>query len=199
MLILLLLAGLTLDALIFPFSFAFAETLRFRLVPERSEIMTEIIDPFGQRIIAGINLREGEARGEPRELKATGWVRLTIDVASYRSNLAVRDQDVLENYLEVGTYPTITFTSQVIEEATPPRAAKDPWQVRLRGVLEFHGVKKEIRVPLLVSHEGDRITAEGHARIVLKDFNVAVPTFLFLLKSSDSVEVKFRIVGERQT
>lgn len=199
MLIFLLLASLIFNAVIFPCSSAFAEMLRFRLLPERSEIVTEIVDPFGRRIVGALNLRQGEARGEPRDLKATGWVRLTIDMASYRSNLAVRDQDVRENYLEVEAYPAITFTSQAIEEATPPGAAKDPWQVRLRGILEFHGVKKEIRVPLHLSHAGDRITAEGHARIVLKDFNVAVPTLLFLLKSSDIVEVKFRIVGERRT
>ena len=42
-----------------------------------------------------------------------------------------------------------------------------------------------------------KITVEGSVRILLEDFNIAIPSILFF-RSGDSVEVTFRFVGEQQ-
>ncbi|MGH7774804.1 MAG: YceI family protein [Candidatus Binatia bacterium] len=174
------------------------ELLRFRLLPKESQIITQISDPFGKAVNGEFTLREGEAQGQVIDLKGTGWVRLVIDAASYNSNLGLRDQDVQENYLEVKDYPLIIFTTTGIDDVREPRSPEEAWHLMIRGVLELHGVKRELRLPVKVTHQGRRVTAEGSTKISLNDFNISVPTLLFLFSSGNQAEVKFRFVAEQQ-
>ena len=176
---------------------ALGEILRLRLLPRESQILTEISDPFGQTVTGEFTLQEGEARGEIKDLKGAGWVRLTIDAASYNSKLGLRDQDVQDNYLEVKDYPVIVFTSTGVEDVKEARSPKETWQFTVRGILDLHGIKREIRVPVRLAHRERKIMVEGSTKILLKDFNIAVPSFLFF-RSGDQVEVKFRFMGEQQ-
>ncbi len=179
-------------------SWAQGELLRFQLLPGESKIVTEISGSFGGTVTGELSLLDGEVRGQISDLKGTGWVRLTIIMASYNSDLGLRDQDVRDNYLEAAKYPAATFTSTAIEEVREPKSPEEAWQLTVRGILDLHGVKKEIRVPVKVTFQGRKILAEGVTKILLKDFNIAVPTLLFFLRSGDQVEVTFRFVGEQQ-
>lgn len=186
-------------ALIFaPFaSLAQTALLRFRLLPSESQILTLTTDPFGQTVTGELTLRDGEAGGRIEDLKGSGQVRVAIDAASYNSSLGLRDDDVQTYYLHVKDYPTITFVSGGIDEIREPSSSKEAWNLTIKGTLDLHGVKKEIRVPVRLTHQGRRITVEGSTRIFLKDFNISVPTLLFWFRAGDQVEVKFRFVGEQ--
>lgn len=174
------------------------EVLRFRLLPRESEVLASIVDPFGQTVTGRLTLREGETQGKPGDLKRTGRVKVAMETASYDSGLGLRDGDVRDNYLEAADYPLITFAGTAVDEAIEPAGPRPFWRLTLSGILELHGVKREIQVPVRVIREGNKITAEGSMTIALKDFNLAVPTLLFLLRSGETVEVKFRFVGERR-
>jgi hypothetical protein len=52
-------------------------------------------------------------------------------------------------------------------------------------------------VPVRLLYQTNKITAEGNFELVLEDFNIRVPTLLFL-KAGNQVDVEFRIVGDRQ-
>ena len=190
-------AGLLFASLWSP-SLAQGELFRFRLLPKESQIETRVSGPFGGTVAGRFMLQEGEAQGDINDLKGTGWVRLNIDAASYDSNLALRDQDVQENYLEVKTYPAISFVSTGMEEVKKRIPFDAAWDLTIKGVLQLHGVKREIRVPVTLSFQGRKIVAEGSTRISLKEFNIAVPTLLFFIRAGDQVEVAFRLVGEHQ-
>jgi polyisoprenoid-binding protein YceI len=177
---------------------ALGQLVHFRLLPKESRIQTRIVDPFGQTVIGELTLREGEAQGQTKDLKSSGSVRLSIDAASYNSNLGLRDQDVQNYYLEVKDYTEIRFTSTGIDEIQEPKSPADPWQLTIKGILQLHGTKKEIRVPVRLSYRDGKITAEGNTKFALKDFNIAVPTLLFRFRSADQVEITFRFMGEQQ-
>ncbi len=177
---------------------ASGQPLRFHLLPKESKVLTRIPDPFGQTVVGELTLREGEAQGQTNDLKGSGSVKLAIDAASYNSNLGLRDQDVQTYYLEAKDYPLIFFASSGVEEIREPKLSSDPWQLTIKGTLELHGTKREIRVPIKLTYQGKKLTAEGNAKILLKDFNIAVPTLLFYLRTGDQVEVTFRFVGEQQ-
>jgi polyisoprenoid-binding protein YceI len=179
-------------------SSAQGELLRFRLLPQESKILTEISDPFGGTVRGEFSLKEGEARGQIENLRDSGWVRLIIDAASYNSNLGLRDLDVQDNYLHVKDYPMIAFTSTGIEEVKESRSGRESWQLLLSGILELHGVQREIRLPVRLTKQGRKLIVDGSAKIFLKDFDIAVPTLLFFLRSGDQAEMKFRFVGEQQ-
>jgi polyisoprenoid-binding protein YceI len=174
-----------------------AEVQRFRLIPDESEIVTKIKDPFGGIVNGALRVRQGEARGDIDRLQEVGSVSLVIDTASYNSNIGLRDQDVQEYYLEAQQYPVIRFDSTGIQKIERPRSPKDLWQITVRGRLEIHGVQREVLVPLRLLYQTNKIIAQGNLRLVLEDFNIKIPTLLFL-KAGNQVDVDFRIVGERQ-
>jgi hypothetical protein len=58
-------------------------------------------------------------------------------------------------------------------------------------------VQKEVIVPVRLLYQTNKIAAQGNFRFVLGDFNIRVPTLLFL-KAENEVDVEFRIVGQRQ-
>ena len=176
---------------------ALAEVQRFRLIPDESQIVTKIKDPFGSIVNGALRVRQGEARGDIDRLQEGGSISLVIDTRTYTSNIGLRDQDVQEYYLEVQQYPVIRFDSTGIEKIERPRSPEDLWQITVRGSLELHGVKREVIVPLRLLYQTNKITAQGNFRIVLEDFNIKVPTLLFL-KAGNQVDVEFRIIGERQ-
>jgi polyisoprenoid-binding protein YceI len=122
---------------------------------------------------------------------------LTIDAPSYNSNIGLRDQDVQEYYLEVKQYPTIRFESTGVVNTERPRSNTEPWLITFKGDLELHGVKREIQLPVRVLHQGSKIVAQGQFQLLLEKFNIAVPRLLFV-KAGNTVQVDFRIVGERQ-
>ncbi len=159
---------------------ALAEVQRFRLIPDESQIVTKIKDPFGGIVNGALRVRQGEARGDIDRLQEVGSVSLVIDTRSYNSNIGLRDQDVQEY--------------QKIER---PQSPEDLWQITVRGRLELHGVQREVIVPLRLLYQRNKIRAQGNFRFVLEDFNIRVPTLLFL-KAGNQVDVEFRIVGERQ-
>ena len=174
-----------------------AEVQRFRLIPDESQIVTKIKDPFGGIVNGALRVRQGEARGDIDRLQEVGSVSLVIDTMSYNSNIGLRDQDVQEYYLEVQQYPVIRFDSTGIQKIERPRSPEDAWQITVRGRLELHGVQREVIVPLRLLYQRNKIIAQGNLRLVLEDFNLRVPTLLFL-KAGNQVDVEFRIVGEHQ-
>ncbi len=173
-----------------------SEVLRFKLLPLESRILTQISHPFGT-VNGEFTLREGEAKGDVQDLQGSGQVMLTIGMASYNSGFVPRDQDVQENYLEVEQYPMISFTSTGIEVVKKPKSLNLAWELMVKGLLELHGIKRGIRVPVKMTRQERKITVEGSVRILLEDFNIAIPSILFF-RSGDSVEVTFRFVGEQQ-
>ena len=172
------------------------EVVHFRLLPQESQILAKVPNPFG--IVDGkFTVREGEAKGDIQDLQGTGQVRITINAASYNSNIGLRDEDVQENYLEVEEFPVIVFTSTGIEDVKKSQSPEKAWEFTIRGVLKLHGVERELRVPVKLTQQGKRFTVEGRTKILFEDFNIAIPTILFF-RSGDSVEVIFRFTGEQQ-
>jgi polyisoprenoid-binding protein YceI len=172
------------------------EVIRFKLLPQESQILAKVPNPFG--IVDGkFTVREGEAKGDIQDLQGTGQVRLTIDADSYNSNIGLRDEDVKENYLETEEFPVIVFTSTGIEDVKKSQSPEKAWGFTIRGVLKLHGVERELRVPVKVTYRGRKIAVEGSTRILLKDFNIATPS-IFFFRAGENVEVSFRFTGEQQ-
>jgi polyisoprenoid-binding protein YceI len=176
---------------------ALAEEQRFRLIPEETQIVSKIKDPFGNVVHGTLRLRDGEARGDIARLQETSSVALVMDTRTYNSNIGLRDEDVQKYYLEVEQYPAIRFDSTGVEKLERPNSPKEPWQITLRGRLEVHGVQREVMIPVRLFYQTNKIIAQGNFRFVLEQFNIKVPQLLFL-KAGNQVDIDFRIVGERQ-
>lgn len=65
-----------------------------------------------------------------------------------------------------------------------------------RGALEFHGVSRELRFPITVTHEGARYAVDGEAVVDTRTFGLPVIRKFMVLKVDPEVRVRFHLQGE---
>lgn len=123
-------------------------------------------------VIGRFNTLEGDFTYDPAAGPAAQKVSVTIDPASVDTNHAERDKDLRSsNYLEVESFPAITFVSTGF--------AGDADGGTITGDLTVHGVTKSISFPVKLIAEGEdpwgsyRAGFEGRYTLVREDFGMA--------------------------
>ena len=112
-------------------------------------------------------------------------VDLFVPVFSFDSKNSNRDSnmlDVIEDYF----YPTVSFTSSGI--------IKQENQYYIKGLLFFHGIKKEITIPVNFTLDDKKIKVDADFSISLTDYKIKRPSLL-TIKMKDSITIKFFLVG----
>ena len=112
-------------------------------------------------------------------------VDLFVPVFSFDSKNSNRDSnmlDVIEDYF----YPTVSFTSSEI--------IKQENQYYIKGLLFFHGIKKEITIPVNFTLDDKKIKVDADFSISLTDYKIKRPSLL-TIKMKDSITIKFFLVG----
>ncbi len=131
--------------------------------------------------------------GHPEQWKAD----TTIQAASLNTRVAKRDQHLRsKDFFEVETYPTLTFASTKVTDATATSA-------KLEGILTIHGVSKPVVLDVEIHGEGKdpwgnlRSGFTATTKINRKDFgltwNKAVETGQLLV--GDEVEISLEVEG----
>ncbi len=164
------------------------------------------LDPFHTQVeFSAKHLGMMTVRGHFAEVAATGdihpddpehsSVAVTINTASIRTHNEQRDNDLRSsNFLEVDTYPTITFKSSKIEPSGLDR-------YKMTGDLTIKGITRPVTLDVVKYGEfndpnmGHRIGYAGETRINRKDFGMR---FEMLLdgKFVVSNEVQINLEGE---
>jgi polyisoprenoid-binding protein YceI len=90
--------------------------------------------------------------------------------------------DVIEDYF----YPTVSFTSSEI--------LKEENQYYIKGLLFFHGIKKEITIPVNFILDDKKIVVDADFSISLSDYKIKRPSLL-TIKMKDDIAIKFFLVG----
>lgn len=133
---------------------------------------------------------EGKAVVEP-DGKVLAMVR--IPVASFDSGDTNRDAHMRET-LESGKYPFVVFKG--VSSLVVP-AARGPVPLRLKGELDFHGVKRPVDVPASVEFGSDgTTTARGKITVSLEAFQIERPSLLFV-KIDDACTIDFALTLRR--
>ncbi|GAC1649066.1 MAG: YceI family protein [Ktedonobacteraceae bacterium] len=164
-------------------------------------------DPYHTQVeFSAKHLGMMTVRGHFPDVTATGFidpdhpeassVDVTIQTASIRTNNPQRDNDLrTSNFLEVDTYPTITFKSTKIEAAGQDR-------YRLTGDLTIKGNTRPVTLSVVRLGEfndptmmGHRIGYSAEGRINRKDFGLTLNMILDG-KLVISEEVQIFIEGE---
>ncbi len=164
------------------------------------------LDPFHTQVeFSAKHLGMMTVRGHFAEVAATGdihpddpehsSVAVTINTASIRTHNEQRDNDLRSsNFLEVDTYPTITFKSSKIEPSGLDR-------YKMTGDLTIKGTTRPVTLDVVKYGEfndpamGHRIGYAGETKINRKDFGMR---FEMLLdgKFVVSNEVQINLEGE---
>lgn len=165
------------------------------------------LDPYHTQVeFSAKHLGMMTVRGYFDELSATAdidpdhpeaaSVEVTIATASIRTNNAVRDNDLRSsNFLEVGKFPVITFTSTRVEPSGPDR-------YMLTGDLTIKGNTRPVTLQVTKYGEfndpgmmGHRIAYSATSKINRKDFGLS---FNMILDGRlvVSEEIQIMIEGE---
>jgi polyisoprenoid-binding protein YceI len=118
---------------------------------------------------------------DDKKISNLGVVAKVIGFRSGNSNLDSNSYRVLEAF----KFPNIIFKSSNIEYENE--------QLLIKGILNFHGVEKEISTNFIQTEEINRIILTGSFTISLDEFNIDRPSLL-LRKIDDEIEIKVKLV-----
>ncbi len=119
----------------------------------------------------------------------------TVDLRSLTSDESRRDMRVQEA-LATGAYPTATFTITSVTgyDASIPEGEEQSLQ--LTGILDLHGVQKEVTWDVKAYREGDAISALATLTVPFSDFGITPPTFQGLVSISDETTLQVQLIAE---
>lgn len=117
-------------------------------------------------------------KGEIEKVAATSKIR------SFDSKNSNRDSHMME-VTDALTYPIISFYSTAIE--------KNGADLRVKGVLKFHGIEKTVDMQVHEEKSGNGRVMTGKFIFLLEDFKIERPT-LFMVKTDNEVKVSFNVV-----
>lgn len=123
-------------------------------------------------------------------------LEVILDPARFDSGSFLRDTNARRTVFDTDLYPLISFSGTDVEVATanlPPGATRE---AQVTGTLEMHGVTHEVTVPVTVarSADGDVFTATGSFSVLLSDYDMKRPSFLWI-RVDDEVAISFVITG----
>ena len=116
---------------------------------------------------------------------------LEVNLASLDTGLGLRNRHMRDNYLEVRDFPYASFEATIerIEET-----AAGIFRVTAQGVLNIHGVEREVSVPCDVSARQDGYRARCTFNLLLSDFDIKIPKLMFLkLANEVRLELNFAV------
>ena len=144
--------------------------------------VTDRID--GYVLLNGPRLEEGSAT-EGTQLY------LEVDLASLDTGLGLRNRHMRNNYLEVQEFP-YAFFDATIERVEA--VAAGVFRVTAQGVLNIHGVEREMDVPCDVSERGEGYRVRCTFNTLLSDFDIKIPKIMFLkLANEVRLELDFTV------
>ena len=112
-------------------------------------------------------------------------VDLFVPVFSFDSKNANRDSNMLD-VIEEYYYPFVRFTSSKIN--------KTENGFKVTGNLSFHGIIKELTIPVNLEEDNQTVIVTSDFSIMLSDFKIKRPALL-TIKIRNQVDLKVYLVG----
>jgi polyisoprenoid-binding protein YceI len=148
-----------------------AAPLKLKIDAEHSSVTFKVRHLFS-KVNGQFRSFEGTLDFHPTDASKSRLV-VTIQAASIDTNAAARDADLKSaRFFDVAKFPTLVFTSTTVTGNGPNRAA-------IRGVLNMHGVSKEVVLDAEFLGAGKdpwgnlRYSFHGETKINRKDFGMA--------------------------
>jgi polyisoprenoid-binding protein YceI len=122
------------------------------------------------------------------EAGALSTAELTVDVASIATDSGRRDAYFRDTVMDVGTYPTATFT--VTEPVELPELTGTPVTVPVTGELTVAGETREVQVDLSVVRTSTGVDISGSIPVTFADYGLEAPNLGFV-RVEDQGAVEF--------
>jgi polyisoprenoid-binding protein YceI len=133
--------------------------------------------------------------GDGTELSTDAPSQFTVDLTNLTSDETMRDTRVQEA-LETSTYPTAAFTVSSVSGYDPSIAEGEEQSLFMTGLLDLHGVQREVTWEVKALREGNVISALATVTIAFSDFDITVPTFAGLVSIDDEATLQVQLIAE---
>jgi polyisoprenoid-binding protein YceI len=165
-----------------------AETLTFELDPAATTIDFSFGATF-HGVDGSLRAKQGTVKIDTETGAASG--RIVLDATSARTGNSRRDRKMHAKILESPRFPDIVFDVQRIGGKINRQGRSE---LRVEGILDFHGDRRPFVLPVVAVTEGNRVTATGSIVIPYVKWGLRDPSFL-LLRVEKEVRVTVKAVG----
>jgi polyisoprenoid-binding protein YceI len=121
---------------------------------------------------------------------------IVVDLLEADTGVARRNRKMHEKILETQRYPRAVFSLERIDLPSPLRPGRNTLQ--LHGVLDLHGSRHALSLPVVAIVEGEEVTATGFTTIPYVEWGLRDPSYL-LLRVAKEVRVDVKATGRLKT
>ncbi|OJU27130.1 MAG: polyisoprenoid-binding protein [Sphingobacteriales bacterium 41-5] len=105
----------------------------------------------------------------------SGQIEFAVLIKGFEFKKALMQEHFNENYMESGKYPKSTFKGTIENMQTVNLQKDGNYPVRAKGVLEIHGVKKQVSVPGTFTVAGQTVRSTAQFNVLLSDYGISIP------------------------
>lgn len=127
-------------------------------------------------------------------LLVAGELRVSLKNAD--TGIALRDRHMKDKYLETAKFENASLIVSEISVAKASLNKETPTTMPFKGILDLHGVKKDIQGELTVKSASEGIVVSAKFPVKLSDHGVMIPSFAGITVA-DQVEVTAQSMAER--
>ena len=120
----------------------------------------------------------------------TGQIEFAVLIKGFEFNSALMMEHFNENYMESDRYPKSVFKGTIVNIATVNFQKDGTYPVTVKGVLEIHGIKKEIETTGSIKISGESVASNAVFNVALEDYHISIPG---IVKDKISKEAKVTV------
>ncbi len=113
-------------------------------------------------------------------------INISTQLEKFNSENDSRDSNMLY-YTEALLYPKVSFKSEIFKFNEQFDKSID-----IKGLLNFHGIDKEIPLKIILSNENNNFWGECNFNFNLSSFNIDRPSLL-MIKINETIEVETKL------
>ena len=122
---------------------------------------------------------------------------ITVDIGQLTSDSRRRDRAIQSQWLESSRYPTAVFTPISINGLPSAYVDGRAIPVRIAGNLEVRGTTKPVTFAGTVTLNGQTLTGDATASVLMTDFGFDPPSLLGFLQAQNQVELEIQFTAQR--
>jgi hypothetical protein len=119
----------------------------------------------------------------------TGQIEFAVLVKGFEFKRALMQEHFNENYMESDKFPKSIFKGKIISIDKVNFQKDGSYPVTVKGVLDLHGVKKEVETTGTLKVTGEMVHSDATFTVLLADYKITIPS-LVKDKISQTVTIK---------
>ena len=137
----------------------------------------EIVEATNNQVVAVVDLSSNN-------------IAFQIQMRAFHFEIALMEEHFNENYVESEIYPKATFRGKLSQL---PNDLSVSNEVFVEGIMDFHGVKKEMQIAVQLQMVNEELVGETSFVLLCSDFGIKIPK-LVADKLANEIQVKVKAI-----